>query len=393
MDGAAIPVREQLGVVMLMRKFYPLTGGYQNQALRLAREMKKAGLRVHVLTQRHGTLAPYEVHQEIPIHRVFAFPSGRLAAWSYLLCAFAWMVRNRARFDIVHANRSSSGLVAGLIGFALGKRVLYKLTRGDEVDAKGLGSGLLGRAKIWALQRTVGKFVSLTDETEQDLLGLGVSPGRIARIPNGIDTENRTKDYDRAAVLAQLSWEPDAHVVTFVGRLVHAKGIDWLLDVWTLVRERDPRARLLIVGDGPERPALTARAHALGIAGSVTFTGRQEDVYQFLAASDVFVLPSRMEGMSNALLEAMSQGVPVVVADDQLGGNRAVVTPGKDGMVVPFGDTEGFARTVQSLLTDRELREEMGRRAAQKVEDAYSIEAVARRYMGLYDELLGAARG
>jgi glycosyltransferase involved in cell wall biosynthesis len=386
-------VRERLRVVMLMRKFYPLTGGYQNQALRLARELKKAGIGVDVLTQRHATLAPFEVHQEIPIHRVYAFPSGRLAAWSYLCCAFVWMLRNRRRFDILHANRSSSGLVAGLIGFALGKRVLYKLTRGDEVDAKGLGTGLLGRAKIWCLRRTVGKFVSLTDETEQDLLALGVSRARIARIPNGIEVENRTKHYDRAAVLADLAWPPDVRVVTFVGRLVHAKGLDWLLEVWKVVSAQEPRARLLIVGDGAERPALTALAQTLGIGNTVTFLGRQEDVYRFLAVSDVFALPSRMEGMSNALLEAMSQGLPVVVADDQLGGNRSVVTDGKDGIVVPFGDTDAFARTLLALLRDRELRDEMGRRAGQKVEEAYSIEAVARRYMDLYEELMGNARG
>ena len=69
---------EGLGIVMLMRQFYPRTGGYQNQALGLATELMKSGLRVQVVTQRHGTLSPFEVHQGIPIHRVFAFRSGPL---------------------------------------------------------------------------------------------------------------------------------------------------------------------------------------------------------------------------------------------------------------------------------------------------------------------------
>jgi glycosyltransferase involved in cell wall biosynthesis len=382
------PVDKNLGIVMLMRKFYPLTGGYQNQALRLATELRKNGFRVHVLTQRHGTLPPYEVYQQIPIHRVFACRSGHLAAWSYLVSAFFWMMRNRHLFQIIHANRSSSGLVAGLIGFLLRKRVLYKLTRGDEVDAKGLRSGLLGRVKVGCLRLTVGKFISLTAQTVEDLLALGIPPKKIAKIPNGIHLEDRLKDYDRDRIRAELSWGPDVKVVTFVGRLLPAKGIDWLLEIWKIVSKAESRGRLLVVGDGPDRPVLSARAEALGIQDTVTFVGRQEDVYRFFAASDVFVLPSRLEGISNSLLEAMSQGLPVVAADDLLGGNRSVITDQRGGIIIPLGDTNAFARTLVTLLRDDKFRMEMGRGARQAVEKAFSIASVTRRYLEVYRELL-----
>jgi glycosyltransferase involved in cell wall biosynthesis len=375
-------------VVMLMRKFYPLTGGYQNQALRLAMELKKSGFTIHVLTQRHGSLAPFEIYQGIPIHRVFAFRSGHLASWSYLLAGFLWMIRNRSRFQIIHANRSSSGLVAGIIGCLLRKPVLYKLTRGDEVGVKGLGTGLLGRLKIACLRSTVGKFISLTSQTVEDLVGLGIPPNSISMIPNGISLEDRLAQYDRNQIRAELSWAPEAKVVTFVGRLVHAKGLDWLLKVWQTVNKTESKARLLIVGDGPERSALTAQAEELRIQHTVTFVGRQEDVYKFFAASDVFVLPSRLEGISNSLLEAMSQGLPVVAADDRLGGNRSVITDKRDGIIVPQGDTDEFARVLLSLLADEALRVKLGKRARQKVENAFSIDAVSRRYRQIYQELL-----
>jgi glycosyltransferase involved in cell wall biosynthesis len=377
-----------LGIVMLMRKFYPLTGGYQNQALRLATELRKNGLTIHVLTQRHATLSPFEIYQGIPIHRVFACRSGHLASWSYLLSGFLWMIRNRSRFKIIHANRSSSGLVAGLIGFLLRKPVLYKLTRGDEVDVKGLGTGLLGRLKIACLRSTVGKFISLTSQTVEDLVGLGIPPKSISMIPNGISLEDRLAKYDRDQIRAELSWGPEDKVVTFVGRLVHAKGLDWLLEVWKTVNQAEPKARLLIVGDGPERPALMARAEELNLQDTVTFTGRQEDVYKFFAVSDVFVLPSRLEGISNSLLEAMSQGLPVVAADDRLGGNRSVITDKRDGIIIPQGDSDEFARVLLSLLSDQGLRLEMGRQARQKVENAFSIDSVSRRYRQIYHELL-----
>jgi glycosyltransferase involved in cell wall biosynthesis len=379
---------ETLGIVMLMRKFYPLTGGYQNQALRLATELRKNGFTIHVLTQRHGTLSPFEIYQGIPIHRVFAFRTGHLASWSYLLSGFLWMIKNRSRFQIIHANRSSSGLVAGVIGFLLRKPVLYKLTRGDEVDVKGLGTGLLGRLKIACLRSTVGKFISLTSQTVEDLVGLGIPPKSISMIPNGISLEDRLAQYDRDQIRAELSWGPEVKVVTFVGRLVHAKGLDWLFDVWKTVSGADSQARLLIVGDGPERPALMARVVELNLQDAVTFTGRQEDVYKFFSVSDVFVLPSRLEGISNSLLEAMSQGLPVVAADDRLGGNRSVITDKCDGIIIRQGDTDEFARVLLSLLTDQGLRLEMGRRARQKVENAFSIDSVSRRYRQIYHELL-----
>jgi glycosyltransferase involved in cell wall biosynthesis len=112
-------------------------------------------------------------------------------------------------------------------------------------------------------------------------------------------------------------------------------------------------------------------------------------VFKFLAASDIFVLPSRQEGTSNALLEAMSQSLPVVVADDVLGGNRGVVKDQQDGYIIKLGDSETFIKTLCKLLEDEGLRKEMGRRARKKIEEKFSIESVADRYCELYHELLG----
>ena len=372
---------------MLMRKFYPLTGGYQNQALRLARELKKNGFQVHVVTQRHGTLSPYELHQEIPIHRVFAFPSGRLAAWSYLISAFLWMVRNRQRFQIIHANRSSSGLVAGLIGFVLRKPVLYKLTRGDEIDVKGFRSTFLGRIKVQCLKQTVGMFVAITKGIEEDLRRLGIPSKQLARIPNGIELNDFSQSHDRERVKSELGWGSETKVVTFVGRLIDVKGVDWLLRVWRDVVQQETLGRLLIIGDGPERPALEAQIRSLGLTDSVALVGRQEDVFKFLAVTDVFVLPSRLEGVSNALLEAMSQGLPVIVADDELGGNREVVDDRIDGYVVKIGDDRSFAEILVKLLRDAELRNKMGRKAKHKIEQRFSMDSVVDGYCRIYSEL------
>lgn len=381
---------QQPSVVMLLRQFYPRTGGYQNQAFRLARELLKRDVTVHVVTQRHGILSPYEEYQQIPIHRVFTFPKGYLASLSYLASAFFWMVRHRRKFHLIHANRSSSGLVAGLIGLVLRKPVLYKLTRGDEVDEKGFQNSTLGRLKVQCLKLTVDKFVAITREIEEALLRLGIPAKKLVRIANGIPLDDLSQFYDKGRIKSELGWAAETVVVTFVGRLVRDKGVDWLLEVWQHVAQHHPYARLLLVGDGIERATLDAQAQNLGVSDTVAFVGRQPDVFKFLAVSDVFVLPSRQEGTSNALLEAMAQGLPVVVADDLLGGNRGVVDNRKDGYVISLGDNRAFVDTLCQLLCNVELRKKMGRGARRKIEESFSIESVADRYCEIYSELLDA---
>jgi glycosyltransferase involved in cell wall biosynthesis len=380
----------QLGVVMLMRQFYPRSGGYQNQALRLAQEMIKRNINVYVVTQWHRSLRRYEVYQGIPIYRVFALQSGYLASFSYLCSSLLWMVRNQHKFQIVHANRSSSGLIAGLISFVLGKKALYKLTRGDEIGVKGLGITVLGRLKLEILKRTVDKFISINRDIENELKRLGIPAQRLACIPNGIGANNDSAHFsekEKELVKSELGWGSEIKVVTFVGRLVQAKGIDWLLDVWRDVIRAEGLARLLIVGDGPERSSLETQARSLGVNDTVAFVGYQRQVPRLLAATDIFVLPSRREGMSNALLEAMSQGLPVVVADDELGGNRAVVDDQLDGYLVQFGDSRSLADSLLQLLRDAELRKGLGLSASRKTTRRFSIDSIADRYCQIYTEL------
>ncbi|MFQ5903337.1 MAG: glycosyltransferase, partial [Candidatus Binatia bacterium] len=323
------------------------------------------------------------------VYRVFAFRTGHLAAWSYLVSSLFWMARNRHKFQLIHTHSSSSGLVGGLIGFMLRKKVVCKLARGDEVDAKGLRTTLLGRIKLYCLKHTLDRFVAITNGIEEELKDLGIPSRKVVRIPNGINLDGFSKSYDREQIKSEIGWTSETKIVTFVGRLVLDKGVDWLLEVWKEVAQRRREGRLLIVGDGPERSALEAQARALGITETVAIVGRQEDVYRFLAITDIFVLPSRQEGVANALLEAMSQGIPVVVADDRLGGSREVVDDQKDGYVVRLGDTATFAEIVSILLQDPGLRKQIGRKARQKIEEKFSIKSVADRHCKIYDELVG----
>mgnify|MGYP002625335207 FL=1 len=127
-------------------------------------------------------------------------------------------------------------------------------------------------------------------------------------------------------------------------------------------------------------------ANQLGITQQVTFHGQTDEVLLHLQQADLFVLPSRAEGISNALLEAMSCGLPVVVS--AIPGNLDVIDYGYNGLHFPVGNTGALAHCLQRLLDQPDLREQLGRQARQTVEYRFSLNSVADQYIALYRNLL-----
>lgn len=161
---------------------------------------------------------------------------------------------------------------------------------------------------------------------------------------------------------------PRQHEVLTVARLVPQKGLDLLIRAMGRLRD-DPRFstwRLVLVGDGPERQALAAVAEREGISERVSFEGFQPNPGRYLARASVFVLPSRYEGMPNALLEAMAAALPVIVTDASPG-PLEVVESDVTGLVVPRENVEALAAALVRLLADAELRQQLGKAAAERL--------------------------
>jgi glycosyltransferase involved in cell wall biosynthesis len=144
----------------------------------------------------------------------------------------------------------------------------------------------------------------------------------------------------------------------------------------------------VLVGDGPERTALQALADSLGIAGRVRFAGHRDDVAELLPAFDVFVLPSRSEGMSNTLLEAMACSVPPVAS--RVGGNAEIVRDGLDGLLFPSDDEAALCNALAQLVHDGTRRAHMGAASRERVMSAFDIRAMMRAYETVYER--GASR-
>ncbi|MFD7325706.1 glycosyltransferase [Streptomyces sp. NPDC059875] len=173
-----------------------------------------------------------------------------------------------------------------------------------------------------------------------------------------------------------------AKVVVSIGRLHEEKGVDLLLEAWSEVAPRHPDWTLRLYGSGEEEAALKKQSEQLGLTSSVEWMGRTSDVPGALKESSVFALSSRGEGFPLALMEAMATAVPCV-AFDVAPGVREIITDGENGIIVPPGNTAEFARKLEQLISDQELRDRMGERARVDIQ-RYSTDEIVARWENLF---------
>jgi glycosyltransferase involved in cell wall biosynthesis len=210
-----------------------------------------------------------------------------------------------------------------------------------------------------------------------------VLPRRLRVIPNGIDTERYRPAPDVARARRALGLPAESFLVGTAGRFFPEKDYATLLrGVATLARTR-PDARLVMIGDGPERPALEALAGSLGVAERVRFLGWRTDLADLLPALDVFVLSSRSEGLPLVALEALACAVPVVATP--VGDLPDVVTEGRTGMLFPVADPGALARALTSLAAAGTVRHSLGVAGRALVMARFSQQAMVQGYARAYE--------
>jgi starch synthase (maltosyl-transferring) len=209
-----------------------------------------------------------------------------------------------------------------------------------------------------------------------------LSAERSVVIPNGIQTARDGES--PPANLAPFGVPGDRQVITFVGRLHRQKGIDWLLQIMPDVFAALPLHDLLIVGVGPQQQRLKRLANSLGISHRVHFAGWCDNVAGVLKASRLFVMPSRWEGMPNALLEAMASGLPVVATDVEGVTELLGETPEQ---VVPAHDAEAFKRKVIRWCGEPAAAARLGSENRRIAQQCFSLERMIARYQQLYESL------
>ncbi len=238
--------------------------------------------------------------------------------------------------------------------------------------------GNFGR-KIGNRCKQASAFVAISREIARELSAGGYEPARIHSLPNGVPVPE-------SAWQRRPGWRLGARAI-FVGRLAPEKGLNLLIDAWPLVRIAHPGARLSLIGEGPERPALEAQVRSLGLTlgpdQAVEAPGVSADVTAALRDADLFVLPSKEEGMSIALLEAMALGIPLVVSS--IAGNRRLVSDFKHGRLAPPEDPRALARVIIEQWENFDRAFQMSRAARSRVMQEFSITVVARKHLELFE--------
>ena len=291
----------------------------------------------------------------------------------------------RLRPDIVHTHTSKAGILGRMAAHSLRVPTIIHSTHGiiynPEAKIPGVSQGCLLKIFLW-LEQKVGRYtqalITLSEQETGDALRLHLAaPACVEAISNGIPLQK----------LAEIEREPANWKVPHLrlgiaGRLNTEKGHELLLRCFKRLHQRYPKLSLKIAGDGPLREELEKLCKELGLIDHVFFLGYQNNMAEFLANIDLFVLSSHYEGFGLVLVEAMAAGLPVVATD--VGGVREVVMDGKTGILVPSGQEDELAMGIEYIIDHPNLAYDYGQNGRKHAMERFSKEQMLRRHLVHY---------
>lgn len=357
-------------VAILSRGVYPrLLGGREIFVHGLAKALADRGCGVRLVTEQGAALEHAGV-------KVIAVPVVRVRGLELLAYGmnFVGSLPGLSGVGIIHVHSPGANMLLGGVAAAM-LDVPFVVTIHSMAAAS--------RRWIWTL-RAADRVVAVSTSLANRLADVGVARERLRVIPSASSPGRPTAPRDE--VRRRLGVGSGDLAFLYHGRLVPGKGLETLVDAFAALREQD--AYLLIVGDGPLRSILERRLADAHVRGRCVGRVPHTDIWDFLAAADVSVLPSSSEGSPLAIFEAMSMGLPVLAADAP--GLRDFVHEGENGLLVPAEDAQSLAEAMERVLRDPALRKSMVERTIEMGQQ-YSMDRCVERHLGMYRELLGPA--
>ncbi len=386
-------------IALITRRFWPLVGGAESLLSYLAEEFRDRGAHPTVLTAQWDPDWPRRLLvREFPVVRL---PHSARRGWGtlrYMLALGRWLRRHRDEFDVIYVSMLKHDAYAALQALRrVDLPVVLRVEGGGATgDCRWQETAAFG-SRIKRRCLDAAAIVAPSEPLIEELADAGYPRQQLVHIPNGVpsgEVRNLDSRRDARTMLTDLNWElntgESTAVALYTGRLHADKGLESLVRAWRKVVRRWRHARLWLVGAGPHRGKLVDLVHKLDLRGKVILPGLFSDVRSLLLAADVFVLPSREEGMSISLLEAMDAGLPVVASD--IPGNRAVVQHEAQGLLVPYGDATALAAAIERVFTDRDQAGQWAAAGRARVAQEFSIGRTAEEHLALFDRLIQARR-
>ena len=294
----------------------------------------------------------------------------------------------RERIQIVHGHRTAANLAARVLGRLADVPVV--IAGHDDTD---LAMGLGGRL-VETVTAPLSDAVVICSEAGRRyaLETFHLGPGLVHTLPGAVDLREEGADQARRdAVRRELGAGPQDLLVGTVGRLREPKkGLSIFFPAARLLARDLPRVRFAVIGAGPDRARLEARAAEEGVSHRTVFAGQRRDIPVVLRALDLFVEPSIWEGFGLTVLEAMAAEAPIVAT--RVGALEELLTDGQTGLLVPVGDAAAMAAACAALLRDRDRAARLAAAARRRVASAYGIDRLVGEMTALYRVLLARAR-
>ena len=371
-------------------------GGTELHLMRLLPRLRREGFAVLLYVFARREAAAHELEAQGVEVRSPARTAGGKAARSaarrsglgLLALPGLWRLVRRRRPAVVHLFLPPAYLLGGICARLAGQRVCVMSRR--TLDDYQRNHPTLARLEH-ALHRHMRALLGNSRAVVAQLLAEGAPPDRVGLIYNGVDPAPFAALPPRETLRARAGLGPDTLAMTVVANLHPYKGHGDLLEGLATVAGALPASwRLLCAGrDTGIGAGLEARARELGLGASVEWLGERADVHGLLAASDLGILPSHQEGLSNSVLEGMAAGLPMVVT--AVGGNLEAVEDGVSGVVVPARDPAALGAAILDLTRDPARRRRLGEAARRRAARVFSQDACVARYVRLYTALIRGA--
>ncbi len=363
-------------------------GGAESQIITIGNALQREGHTVRVM----GPMAqegPQILHNEVEGLEAFRIPYPKIKLLGTIvlhLRAVRWLLKHLDEYDVVHAHIAHYFIATVVMVATLKSKPIYvKITGYHELSEGFLVRGPvnLGVKVMRRIYHRVSGFHAISEEIASRLEETGYTPEQINQLPNAVD-DNRFNPANRGLRQPPLPVEINGRpVMIFVGRLVPEKALPLLLEAWSRSQGKRPEALLFLVGQGRQTEEIKAIAQKLELTDTVHFLGPRSDIPDLLSVSDVMVLPSYEEGLSNTLLESMAAGLPCLVT--RISGNEDFIEQDSNGWLVPPGSADALTEAlIVAFNSDTKTLRAYGEQARQTIMQRCGVEHVKNRLLSMY---------